>query len=232
MTTIHTIPSSLVITSMTIYRPEFDETTGQYYDRCPYIPNERNRITYSCRCKALAKFTSRPEFNQHTKSKTHQDYINNYSQYYKEQDELETRVKDLLKQLELVNRRSRGITKSYIELKAKGDQMDTRKREYQQQLSDQRLLLQQEREKNDILETSQTKLTLENRELIQQLDQLSHVTNTDQLEKTLVQTQAEVDNLREENIRLRKQNEDLDCFADALREQNEDLDCFADARCV
>jgi len=89
-----------------IYKPAFDENTGNYQDKSPYKPYERNCVRYECRCKAGAYFVGFSQFKQHTKSKTHKDFIENYTKYYKEVDELGETNKKLLSEKELLIRKN------------------------------------------------------------------------------------------------------------------------------
>ena len=76
--------NQIVSIHQAIYIPLFDETLDKYIDKSPYKPYERNCIRYECRCKAGTSFISTSQFKQHIKSKTHQEYINNYENYNKE----------------------------------------------------------------------------------------------------------------------------------------------------
>ena len=89
-----------------IYKPEFNENTDNYIDKSPYKPYERNCIRYECRCRAGAYFVGLSQFKQHIKSKTHKDFIINYSKYFKEIDELGETNKKLLSEKELLLRKN------------------------------------------------------------------------------------------------------------------------------
>ena len=65
-----------------VYIPHFNSDEDKYTDVSPYKPYERRCIRYECRCRAGASFAGTGQFKQHIKSKTHQDFIQNYSKYY------------------------------------------------------------------------------------------------------------------------------------------------------
>ena len=97
--------SQLVQVFCDIYKPTFDENNDEYIDKSPYKPYERNCIRYECRCKAGSYFVGNTMFKQHIKSKTHKDFIQNYSKYYKEVDESKEIIKNLKIENELLNRK-------------------------------------------------------------------------------------------------------------------------------
>ena len=96
----------LIKIDFTIYKPAFNENTGNYIDKSPYKPYERNCIRYECRCKAGASFINYTQFKQHIKSFTHKEFINNYSKYYKEVDESQITIKKLKVENELLKRKN------------------------------------------------------------------------------------------------------------------------------
>jgi len=98
--------SQLVQVYTDIYKPAFDENNDKYLDKSPYKPYERKCIRYECRCKAGAYFIGYSQFKQHIKSKTHKDFITNYTKYYKEVDELGETNKKLLSEKELLSRKN------------------------------------------------------------------------------------------------------------------------------
>mgnify|MGYP006076025799 CR=1 FL=1 len=102
-----------------IYIPVFDENTGEYIDKSPYKPYERNRVRFECRCCAGKSFATNAQFKSHIKSQTHQEFIKNYSKYYKEVDNASETIKNQLIENELLKRKNRKITKQYIILKSK-----------------------------------------------------------------------------------------------------------------
>ena len=110
---------SLVRVDKEIYKPIFDENKDKFIDKCPYEFHERNRIHYQCRCKAGSYITSRPEYLQHIKSKTHKTFIENYSAYYKEVDDAEDTNKKLTKDNEIMKRKLELREKEIEELKMK-----------------------------------------------------------------------------------------------------------------
>jgi len=102
-----------------IYIPVFDENTGEYIDKSPYKPYERNRVRFECRCCAGKSFVTNAQFKSHIKSHTHQEFIKNYPKYYKEVDNASETIKNQLIEIELLKRKNRKITKQYIILKSK-----------------------------------------------------------------------------------------------------------------
>ena len=94
----------LVSTHNVIYKPGFDENSGRYIDITPYQRYGRNCQVYECRCRAGTSFRGNVEFKQHIKSKTHQDFINNYPKYFKEVDEAQDRIKELRVKTDLSER--------------------------------------------------------------------------------------------------------------------------------
>ena len=88
-----------------IYKPSFNENSDEYIDTSPYKPYERNCIRYECRCKAGSYFIGNAMFKQHIKSKTHKDFIANYSKYYKEVDESKEIINTLKVENELLTRK-------------------------------------------------------------------------------------------------------------------------------
>jgi len=73
-----------LITEPPLYTPQFNENTGKYEDESPYEKYKPTHKTYKCSCKSGTLFSDRFRFMQHIKSKTHQEYINNYENYNKE----------------------------------------------------------------------------------------------------------------------------------------------------
>ena len=97
--------NQIVSVTRCIYIPKFDESKDEYIDKSPYKPYERNCIRYECRCKAGSYFVGNTMFKQHIKSKTHKDFIENYSKYYKEVDESKEIINNLKIENELLNRK-------------------------------------------------------------------------------------------------------------------------------
>lgn len=205
----------LVTTQRNIYKPYFNENTGKYQDICPYKQKQYICDTYICRCKALAHFSTRGGFNQHIKSKCHQDFINNYTTYFKEVDEAEARTKEHLIQLELLTRRNRQLAKAHRDMKEKEDMRDTREREYQEQLSDKRDKLQLLLAKNNDLENIQSQLREENKRLSKERQQLQ------ERHEHLAHTQTQLESMTLTNKQLNQQ----------LYEYHENLDQYSDALC-
>ena len=108
---------SLVRVNTEIYKPVFDENEDKFIDKCPYAKHERNRIHNQCRCRVGSNITSRVSFNQHIKSHTHKTFIKNYSEYYKEVDEAEEKIRKLLVDNELLKRKVDARERDINELK-------------------------------------------------------------------------------------------------------------------
>jgi len=89
-----------------IYKPSFDVDKDEFVDKTPYRAYERNCIRYECRCKAGAYFVGNSLFKQHTKSKTHKEFIENYKKYYKEVDEAGETIINLTADKELLLRKN------------------------------------------------------------------------------------------------------------------------------
>tara|TARA_B100000214_G_C23959628_1_gene624586 strand:+ start:1488 stop:1916 length:429 start_codon:yes stop_codon:yes gene_type:complete len=100
------IMNQLVKVFSDIYKPTFNENNDEYIDTSPYKPYERNCIRYECRCKAGSYFIGNTMFKQHIKSKTHKDFIANYSKYYKEVDESKEIINNLKVENELLTRKN------------------------------------------------------------------------------------------------------------------------------
>lgn len=104
-----------------IYVPQFDENKNCYIDITPYKPYEKNRIHYSCPCKAGVVFTCNSEYNQHIKSKTHKNYLKNFSIYNKPLDDEKKKTKELKYKNEMLFRKNTKILKAiqFLEPKIK-----------------------------------------------------------------------------------------------------------------
>ena len=97
--------NQIVSITRCIYIPKFDSSKDEYIDVSPYKPYERNSIQYECRCRAGSVLTNNTTFKQHIKSKTHQDFIQNYSKYFKEVDESQEKIKQLTIDKEMLQRK-------------------------------------------------------------------------------------------------------------------------------
>jgi len=87
--------SNQIVTEPPLYTPQFNEVTGKYEDESPYEKGKPTHKIYKCSCKSGFKFSERFQFMQHIKSKTHQEYINNYENYNKELIALKKENKNL-----------------------------------------------------------------------------------------------------------------------------------------
>lgn len=97
--------SEIQLVHYQVYIPSFNVEQDQYYDKSPCKPYERQAIRYECRCRAGASFCGTGQYKQHIKSKTHQDFINNYSKYFKEVDESQEKIKQLTIDKEMLQRK-------------------------------------------------------------------------------------------------------------------------------
>lgn len=104
--------SELVKVCKNVYKPSFNETTGEYYDECPYLPYQRIRETYECPCKCGYTFSCSAEFNSHIKSKAHIKMVKEYRDTSKNDSE----IKNLRISLGQLENRNRILTKKYIKL--------------------------------------------------------------------------------------------------------------------
>ena len=100
------INRQIVTTESSIYIPAFNEETGEYVDECPYRPYQRNTQIFECRCKANTRFSNNFSYKQHIKTKTHREWIENYSKYFKEVDEAGQKIKELTVKSELLERKN------------------------------------------------------------------------------------------------------------------------------
>ena len=79
-----------------IYEPIYDSEENVYKDKCPFQPRSRNNVPHECRCKLDGKsFTTKSQFDQHCKSRVHQNFIGNYERYFRDADESRREIKDL-----------------------------------------------------------------------------------------------------------------------------------------
>ena len=95
----------LVTINFEIYKPDFNENTDTYVDKNPYKKYQRKCKYYECRCKAGTTFFSNASFKQHIKSQTHKEFIQNYSRYYKEENELRENNNSQKAEIELLKRK-------------------------------------------------------------------------------------------------------------------------------
>ena len=108
----------LVSTEIKIYKPEFDTEKDIYYDKSPFKKHERG-IPHKCHCKTGKLFNNLTQYKQHIKTKTHQNYIQNYKNHNQELDSANERIKELTKENELLKRRNIDFQKEIDELKSK-----------------------------------------------------------------------------------------------------------------
>tara|TARA_B110000046_G_C12990190_1_gene397500 strand:+ start:342 stop:770 length:429 start_codon:yes stop_codon:yes gene_type:complete len=78
------------------YTPQFNENSGKFEDKSPFVKGERKCIQYKCSCKSGTLFSGYSQWKNHIKSKTHQEYIVNYEKNNKEVDDLKIEKNDLL----------------------------------------------------------------------------------------------------------------------------------------
>ena len=78
------------------YTPQFNENSGKFEDKSPFVKGERKCIQYKCSCKSGTLFSGYSQWKNHIKSKTHQEYIVNYEKNNKAVDDLKIEKNDLL----------------------------------------------------------------------------------------------------------------------------------------
>ena len=109
----------LVSTEIKIYKPEFDPNTGKFYDKSPFKKHERRGIPHKCHCKTGKLFNNLTQYKQHIKTKTHQNYIQNYKNHNQELDSLKEEIKELTAKNEFLIRKNIDFQKEIDELKSK-----------------------------------------------------------------------------------------------------------------
>ena len=109
----------IVSTQTKIYKPEFNPNTGKFYDKSPFKKHERRGIPHKCHCKTGKLFNTLTQYNQHIKTKTHQNYIQNYKNHNQELDSANERIKELTQENELLIRKNIDFQKEIDELKSK-----------------------------------------------------------------------------------------------------------------
>lgn len=109
----------IVSTQTKIYKPEFDPNTGKFYDKSPFKKHERRGIPHKCHCKTGKLFNTLTQYNQHIKTKTHKNYIQNYKNHNQELDSANERIKELTQENELLIRKNIDFQKEIDELKSK-----------------------------------------------------------------------------------------------------------------
>ena len=108
----------LVSTEIKIYKPEFNPDTGKFYDTPPFNKHERG-IPHKCHCKTGRLFNNLTQYKQHIKTKTHQNYIQNYKNHNQELDSLKEEIKELTAKNEFLIRKNIDFQKEIDELKSK-----------------------------------------------------------------------------------------------------------------
>ena len=119
----------LVSTHNVIYIPKFDPNTGKYIDQTPYIKYQRNCLVYECRCRAGSSFRGNNEYKQHIKSKTHRDFIDNYSKYFSEVDNQAEEIKSLRVDKERLARENKRLIRNIKDQEDTVKQYEARIRE-------------------------------------------------------------------------------------------------------
>ena len=114
----------IVSTQTKIYKPEFDPNTGKFYDKSPFKKHERRGIPHKCNCKIGKLFNTLTQYNQHIKTKTHQNYIQNYKNHNQELDSFKEEIKELTANNELLIRRNIDLQKEIDELKSKINELE------------------------------------------------------------------------------------------------------------
>tara|TARA_B100001093_G_C26781083_1_gene994658 strand:- start:1143 stop:1553 length:411 start_codon:yes stop_codon:yes gene_type:complete len=121
---------TITITKKSVYAPEFDPETNEYYDK-EYFYDKGLRglkTIYTCRCRWGSEWQSNQEYKQHIKSDTHKSFIKDYHIYYKDVDKQEEIIKELRienesmkKELEVLKKKlAKSIKKTTKKLESKG----------------------------------------------------------------------------------------------------------------
>lgn len=79
-----------------MYHPEYDISTGNYYDNWP-VPPRKTIIKYVCYCSGGGCImSSKTQYSYHIKLKSHRLYISNYSERIENIDTAKDYIKNLL----------------------------------------------------------------------------------------------------------------------------------------
>ena len=98
-----------ITTTPEVYRPEFNPDTGEYFDKCPYEPNQRNRQPFKCPCNGII-FNKRQQFMSHIQTQTHKKFIAEYDINTKEVEDLKTERNLLFAENSILKRKIDTIT--------------------------------------------------------------------------------------------------------------------------
>jgi len=99
-----------------LYEPTFDENTGIYIDICPYKRHERNRSTYKCGCDHSFRFSTTGQFKSHIKSKKHKEFVDDYENNKRSDEETQKELKDCRIKIEFLERKNRILQKKDMDL--------------------------------------------------------------------------------------------------------------------
>ena len=86
------------------YKLRYDPDNDIYVDKWPYTPYERKSVQYKCGCNGYI-FDTKQKFTAHTKSKTHCNWVNEYSSRMKLKQDEEKETNDLKIEVELLKRK-------------------------------------------------------------------------------------------------------------------------------
>tara|TARA_B000000557_G_C20533824_1_gene341785 strand:- start:26 stop:427 length:402 start_codon:yes stop_codon:yes gene_type:complete len=114
----------LVPTQKEIYKPTFDETLDVFIDLCPFKPRQRNIINYECRCKYGSGFRTYSEFKKHIETKSHKNFLINYSRYDGELDKLKQEYKKMTIENEFLKRKNKRLSRENELLNEKLDEYE------------------------------------------------------------------------------------------------------------
>ena len=107
----------IVSTQTKIYKPEFNPENDNYYDKNPYIKNQRFPIDYKCECKSNhPRIFNWNTFNTHCNKQYHKNYIINYKNHNQELNSANERIKELTKENEFLIRKNLELQKKIDEL--------------------------------------------------------------------------------------------------------------------
>ena len=86
------------------YKLRYDPNNDTYVDEWPYKPYERKSVQYKCGCNGYV-FETKQKYNAHIKSKTHYNWVNEYSSRMKLKQDEEKEKNDLKIEVELLKRK-------------------------------------------------------------------------------------------------------------------------------
>jgi hypothetical protein len=99
--------TTVVTVTFDQYKPTFDPDTGKYKDENPFIKNSREKKPpITCPCKCGTFITSYGKFTQHSGSVCHREWVENFG----EQQKLENEKRDDKIKLQIEKEKNRKLT--------------------------------------------------------------------------------------------------------------------------